>query len=61
MLVKKRGVEVIIENGVLPDIEGISVHDCWGPYWKFETNRAVCGVHILRELNGIIENNPKHT
>ena len=58
---QRRGVEGIIENGVLANFKGISVHDCWGPYWKFETNHAVCCVHILRELNEIIKNNPKHT
>ena len=33
---QRRGVEGIISNGVLSFFEGIAVHDCWGPYWKFE-------------------------
>lgn len=59
---QRRGVEGIISNGVLSFFEGIAVHDCWGPYWKFEDiDHAICCVHVLRELNGIIENQPKHT
>lgn len=31
----KRGEEGIKNNGVMPSFEGIAVHDCWSPYWKF--------------------------
>ena len=48
------------ENGVLPDFKGIAVHDCWKAYWRyFEATHAICGVHILRELVGVIENHPQ--
>ena len=47
------------ENGVLPDFKGIAVHDCWKAYWRYlEETHAICGVHILRELVGVIENHP---
>ena len=47
------------ENGVLPDFKGIAVHDCWKAYWRYlEATHAICGVHILRELVGVIENPP---
>ncbi len=59
---KKRGVEGIEDNGVLSaDFKGIAVHDCWMPYWKFEqVIHAICCVHLLRELIGIIEVEPNH-
>ena len=47
------------ENGVLPD--GVAVHDCWRPYWKYELpGHAVCCAHLLRELTGIEEFSPGH-
>lgn len=58
-LSEKRGKEGMDENGVLPLFKGIAVHDCWKPYWKYENvTHSICGVHILRELVGVIENNP---
>lgn len=54
---QKRGREAMTdEKSVLPKFFGIAVHDCWGSYFSFsEMKHAVCGAHILRELNGIIE------
>ena len=59
---KKRGYEGIKSVGVLPDYCGIIVHDCWASYWKFENvTHSICCAHLLRELNGIIENHPEQT
>jgi len=59
-LSEKRGKDGMDENGVLPDFKGIAVHDCWKAYWRyFEATHAICGVHILRELQGVIENHPE--
>lgn len=58
----KRGQKGMIEAGVLPVSGGISVHDCWRPYWKFNgITHAVCNAHLLRELTGIEENHPEQT
>lgn len=58
-LSEKRGKDGMDENGVLPDFKGIAVHDCWKAYWRyFEATHAICAVHILRELVGVIENHP---
>lgn len=58
---KKRGKEGIDANGVLPRFHGVAMHDCWSPYWKYDhVGHAVCNAHLLRELTGIEENEPKH-
>ncbi|MDO5131653.1 MAG: IS66 family transposase [Eubacteriales bacterium] len=59
---QNRGWKGMTEAGVLNVFAGIAVHDCWKPYWKFEgVIHAVCNAHLLRELNGIKENNPSQT
>jgi transposase len=57
---EKRGKEGMDAAGVLPLFSGIAVHDCWAPYWKYpDIGHALCCAHLLRELTGIEENNPK--
>jgi len=59
---QKRGSEGMEDNGVLSLFKGVAVHDCWNSYWFFkDALHAVCGAHLLRELNGVIDNNPEHT
>lgn len=56
---EKRGKEGMDDNGIIPLFRGIAVHDCWKAYWRYpEIRHGICGVHILRELAGIIENYP---
>lgn len=55
-----RGCGGIDFNGVLPRFKGISVHDCWTPYWKYGVRHGICCVHILRELKGIEDLEPDH-
>ncbi|HEC43856.1 MAG TPA: hypothetical protein ENI20_13625 [Bacteroides sp.] len=31
------------------------VGDCWSSYFKFKMKHAICGTHILRDLEGLIE------
>jgi transposase len=54
---RKRGGQALRdEMSVLPNFKGVAVHDCWGSYFSFSAMKhAVCGAHILRELNAIIE------
>ena len=52
----RRGKEGMDEMGVLPHFSGVAVHDCWASYWKFPVEHSICLAHLLRELNGIIEN-----
>lgn len=59
---RKRGVQAMDDGGVLPGFHGISIHDCWKPYWNYEgILHAVCNAHILRELNNVMENHPEQT
>lgn len=58
----KRGYEGMETAGVLPDFEGVAVHDCWAPYWKNkDCTHALCCAHLLRELVGVVENHPEQT
>ena len=53
---QKRGSDGMNENGVITAFDGVAVHDCWLPYWKYDgVTHAVCCAHLLRELNGIKE------
>lgn len=57
---EKRGTIGMDASGVLPDFQGIAVHDCWKPYWSYEAvTHAICCAHLLRELTGVSENHPE--
>ena len=54
-----RGQIGMEEGGVLPAFNGIAVHDCWMPYWKFLLiAHALCCAHLLRELIAAEERDP---
>lgn len=54
---EKRGREALGEASILPGYSGTLVHDCWAPYFSFEHIRhALCGAHLVRELQGLKEN-----
>jgi transposase len=54
---EKRGTKALTsEKSVLANIKTWLVHDCWSSYFSFKTmNHAICGAHILRELEGLLE------
>jgi len=54
----KRGTDAIQSNkSILADYIGWLVHDCWSSYFKLEhLKHAICGAHILRELESLFEN-----
>lgn len=61
-LQSKRGFKGMENAGFLPAYSGTIVHDCWAPYWKFSNvAHGLCGAHLLRELQGIIDNDPTST
>src|SRR6266567_1469550 len=51
----KRGVVAMDAAGVLPGFHGVAVHDCWSPYWRYQVTHALCGAHLLRELDAITD------
>lgn len=55
----KRGFDGLDHAGVLPNFTGIAVHDGFKPYRNYtHVQHALCNVHHLRELLGIIEGDP---
>jgi len=54
---EKRGrLALESDKSILNRIRGWLVHDCWSSYFRFNMKHAICGAHILRELEGLIEN-----
>jgi hypothetical protein len=52
----KRGYDGLNHAGVLPAFSGVAVHDGFKPYRDYtNVTHALCNVHHLRELLGIIE------
>lgn len=58
---KKRGREALdCEDSLLKDFQNRAVHDCWESYFGFDLcKHALCGAHLLRELNNLVENGSK--
>lgn len=54
---QRRGQIGMDAAGGLLHARGIIVHACWCSYWKHQdVTHAICCAHLLRELNGVIEN-----
>jgi transposase len=51
----KRGREAIDAMGVLPDYEGISIHDAYTSYLSYPGRHALCNAHLLRDLVAVEE------
>lgn len=53
---KRGGIALNSDKSILNKIEGWLVHDCWSSYFNFKgLKHAICGAHILRELQGLID------
>jgi len=57
----KRGLEAMQSNkSALNNFFGWLIHDHYHSYFKFsEINHALCGAHILRELQGVVDGENK--
>ena len=51
----KRGQQAMDAAGVLPGFGGVAVHDGWSPYWHYPLTHALCGAHLLRELDAVAD------
>ncbi len=57
-LVKGRSIADIEHINIIPQYQGVIVHDCLPAYLSFKHCRhGLCGSHLLRELQFIIESN----
>jgi transposase len=55
----KRGFDGLDHAGVLPRFTGVAVHDGFKPYRNYtHLQHALCNVHHLRELLGLVEQAP---
>lgn len=54
---KKRGQKALNDDqSIIKDFRGRAVHDSWGSYFLYQNaQHALCGAHLLRELQGLIE------
>ena len=54
-----RGKKALLDPvSLLPEYKGWAVHDCWPSYFKFDQcHHSICGAHLLRELQGLIDRN----
>ena len=46
----QRGLPAFKDHGILLNLIGTAVHDCWGPYWQLLCAHGLCNAHLLREL-----------
>jgi transposase len=54
-----RGQEAIDEIGILQDYNGISIHDRYSSYDKYECGHALCNAHLVRDLKFLHEEENK--
>jgi transposase len=56
MHAKRGALALTSDKSILDKIIGWLVHDCWSSYFSFDNMKhAICGAHILRELEGLAE------
>ena len=50
-------------KSLLEELQGIVIHDHYAPYWQLKKvkSHGVCLAHLLRELKGLMENDPSAT
>ena len=53
---KKRGTEAIDDMDIIPQYNGVLVHDCWSSYFGYTCTHALCNAHLIRDLEGTSEN-----
>jgi transposase len=56
----QRGLPAFKDHGILLNLTGTAVHDCWGPYWRLLCEHGLCNAHLLRELTFQRETTRQH-
>jgi transposase len=55
----KRGQEAIDAIGILPGYKGVSIHDRYSSYDKYECGHGLCNAHLIRDLKFLHEEEHK--
>lgn len=53
-----RGQQAHQADGLLPEYQGILMHDAYAPYFALECQHALCNAHLLRDLQALSETDP---
>jgi len=53
-----RGKQAHQEDGLLPQYQGILMHDAYPTYFALECQHALCNAHLLRDLQALYETDP---
>lgn len=54
----KRGKQAIEDINIIPQYQGVIVHDCWASYLSYaHVGHGLCGSHLLRDLTFVIDSN----
>ena len=53
-----RGKQAHQDDGLLPEYQGILMHDAYAAYFALECQHALCNAHLLRDLQALYEADP---
>lgn len=53
-----RGKQAHQDDGLLPEYQGILMHDAYASYFALECQHALCNAHLLRDLQALSEADP---